>query len=208
MAYFTYLWSGVFLGGEITIITHWSIRFRLGGFFRRSVLAWSPKSCGDLKLVEQPWCALQAGKVGWYQNGGGKTAVVDTPLVVFFKSSPFFGGCGLNYMIHIYIYTYITFIGLFLWSRRVVWIGFFLTAASGINISFRSWQGSASDWRQAVGSTSTMGFPPGARRLELTKKTTPGERGAWNLPKIGFGTSMSKGDQHFRFKQSIFSGVS
>ena len=130
---------------------------------------------------------------------GGKLRLL-TPLVVFFKSSPFFGGCGLNYMIHINIYTYITFIGLFLWSRRVVWIGFLLTAASGINISFRSWQAP-----RAIGARRWVnihnGFPP--RRLELTTKPLSGERGAWNLPKIGVrfrcprGTSISGSSNQF-----------
>ena len=103
------------------------------------------------------------------QNVGGETAVVDTPLVVFFLVFPlFFGGCCLNYICITPSLDSSCEAAGFL--DRI----FFFYGLIRHTISFRSWQGSASDWRQAVGSTSTMGFPPGARRLELTKKTTPG----------------------------------
>ena len=179
MAYFTYLWSGVFLGGEITIMTHWSIRFRLGGFFRRSVLAWSPKSWGDLKLVERPWCALQAGKLDGIKMVGGNCGCWHPPGRFFFSLPPIFW----RLLFELYMYN-------LHWTLLVkplgFLVGFFFYGLIRHTISFRSWQGSASDWRQAVGNIHNGN--PRARRLELTKKPPRKKRGAVEPTKIGVGS--------------------
>ena len=98
---------------------------------------------------------------------GGKLRLLTPPWSFFFSLPPIFW----RLLFELYMYN-------LHWTLLVkplgCLVGFFFYGLIRHTISFRSWQGSASDWRQAVGSTSTMGFPPGARRLELTKKTTPG----------------------------------
>ena len=110
---YTFL-SGVFLGGEIT---HWSILTSVSGFLPQVRFSVVTEKLRGPQAGRATLMCTSGRQVGWYQNGGGsETAVVDTPLVVFFKVFPTFFG---RLRFELYILVYNTFIGLFLWSSGV-----------------------------------------------------------------------------------------